>query len=291
MNPELGAHPGTAAPAAPSTAEAVAAAPATARPRRKLDQRWIAPAFVTLILLAAQITAGVVGWPYIGAAIVTAIVVEAVLGKVFVGKWPHLASAWVSGISVGILLRPTMLWPMALCAAISIASKYVVRWENRHLWNPSNFGICAMLLLAPESVATLSVQFGNHAIANALILCLGAFLVYRLKRLHITLTYVASFFAFAALRSVVLDVPYLTEIGPITGPMYQLYIFFMITDPKTTVTGTRAQMLVAFLVAAAECVLRFAKDTHAPYFALFIVGPIANAVDIWMAKRRAPAPA
>ena len=48
-----------------------------------------------------------------------------------------------------------------------------------------------------------------------------------------------------------------------------------------------AQMLVAFLVAFAEMVLRLTENVHAPYFALFMVGPIANLVDIfWLSKKK-----
>jgi hypothetical protein len=81
---------------------------------------------------------------------------------------------------------------------------------------------------------------------------------------------------------------FLAEVAPITGPMYQLYIFFMITDPKTTVHARWAQTLVAFCIAAVECVFRIAGNVHAPYFALFIVGPIANLIEIaWLSKREA----
>jgi hypothetical protein len=67
--------------------------------------------------------------------------------------------------------------------------------------------------------------------------------------------------------------------------MYQLYIFFMITDPKTTVRPKWAQCLVAFLVAALEAVLRLFEFVHAPYYALFVVGPAANLVEILLARR------
>jgi len=67
--------------------------------------------------------------------------------------------------------------------------------------------------------------------------------------------------------------------------MYQLYIFFMITDPKTTVKSKRGQILVAFLVAVAELGFRLAQNVDAPYFALAVVGPIALAIDIWRSSR------
>ena len=67
--------------------------------------------------------------------------------------------------------------------------------------------------------------------------------------------------------------------------MYQLFIFFMITDPKTTVHPRWAQCLVAFLVAAVEAALRLMEFVHAPYYALFIVGPAANLVEIALSGR------
>jgi hypothetical protein len=63
--------------------------------------------------------------------------------------------------------------------------------------------------------------------------------------------------------------------------MYQLFIFFMITDPRTTVKSVRWQCVVAFLVAAMEMILRLANNIHAPYYALTIVGPVAMAIMIW----------
>ena len=64
------------------------------------------------------------------------------------GRFPHLASAYITGISVGILVRSFSWLPYALCATLSIASKYVLRVQGRHLWNPSNFGISVVLFTA-----------------------------------------------------------------------------------------------------------------------------------------------
>jgi Na+-translocating ferredoxin:NAD+ oxidoreductase RnfD subunit len=118
---------------------------------------------------------------------------------------------------------------------------------------------------------------------------LGSVIIWRLHRFHITATYVASFVAFAFLRSWMTGSPWQSEIAPITGPMYQLFIFFMITDPKTTVRTKRGQILVVFLVALLEMVLRVEQVVYAPFYALFIVGPIAMLVEIWLDSRRTSA--
>jgi Na+-translocating ferredoxin:NAD+ oxidoreductase RnfD subunit len=157
--------------------------------------------------------------------------------------------------------------------------------DGRHIFNPSNLGMVAMLVLAADTVAGLSVQWGNNLLPLLAVWCFGAAIIASLGRFHITFTYVAAFVLFSLVRAQVTGHPWLSEVAPITGPMYQLFIFFMITDPKTTVRPKWAQALVAFLVAAVEAVLRLMEFVHAPYYALFLVGPTANLIEIARARR------
>jgi Na+-translocating ferredoxin:NAD+ oxidoreductase RnfD subunit len=256
------------------------------RRKFRFDNRYIAPLFITCILLVGHFSYGILeSYERTALAIVSAIVTELVLGRIFYGKWINLASAYITGISVGILIRSPALWPYGLCSVLSIMSKYVLRVKNRHLWNPSNFGICVLLFLAPETVAALTIQWGNYKWPLIVIWILGSIIIWRAKRFHICLTYVISFFAFAFLRSWITGDTWQAEVAPITGPMYQLFVFFMITDPKTTVRSKTWQCVVAFLVAFAEMLLRLNQVVYAPLYALFIVGPTAMLIDIWVESR------
>ena len=175
----------------------------------------------------------------------------------------------------------------SLCrSAISITSKYVLRVKGRHIWNPSNFGICVLLFLAPFAVAGLSIQWGNYLLPMAVIWTLGCVTIYRLKRFHICATYVASFLLLSFVRSLITGHTFWAEVAPLTGPMYQLYVFFMITDPNTTVGTRRGRIIVAFLVALVEMLLRLDQVVHAPYYALFIVGPAALLFEMWRKSRQ-----
>jgi hypothetical protein len=119
--------------------------------------------------------------------------------------------------------------------------------------------------------------------------------------LHITLTYVVSFFLLNALRATLLGQPLWPELAPITGPMYQLFIFFMITDPRTIVRDRKWQVIVTVLIAIAESLLRFASDRGWPLpiafnaapalAALWVVGPIAKWIDLRRNAPRKTAPA
>lgn len=253
----------------------------------KVDNRYLAPALITVILLVGHLSFGILeSYEKTALAIVVSVVFEIALSKIIYGTWPHLASAYITGISVGILLRSPALWPFGLCSAISITSKYVLRVRGRHIWNPSNFGICAILFLAGDRVASLSIQWGNNVWPMIVIWLLGSIIVWRLRRFHITASYVTAFFIFAFLRSSITGNPLQAEIAPITGPMYQLFIFFMITDPKTTVRSKVWSCVVAVVVALLETVLRLNEVVYAPYYALFIVGPTALLIENWLDWRR-----
>ena len=145
---------------------------------------FLPPIFITLILLIGNLSFGILeSYSKTLLAIATAIAFEMVLGRIFLHKWPHPASSYITGISVGILLRSPAFWPYALCSALSITSKYALRVRGRHIWNPSNFGICAMLILASQSVASLSIQWGNNFASLVVIWVLGSVIVWRAKRL------------------------------------------------------------------------------------------------------------
>jgi len=248
----------------------------------KFDNRFLGPILITGILISAHSSFGVLeGYERTATAITTAIAAEMVMGRMTYGRWPHLASAYITGISVGILVRSPFLWPYFLCSLISIASKYVLRLKDRHLWNPSNFGVSAVLLLAPETVSLLSIQWGNVIWPMVVIWLLGSVIVWRVGRLHISATYVAAFLLFSFVRSAVTGVPWLATVAPITGPMYQLFIFFMVTDPKTTVGPKWAQCVVVFVVAFVEMLLRLGEVVYAPFYALFLVGPAAVLIEMW----------
>jgi Na+-transporting NADH:ubiquinone oxidoreductase subunit NqrB len=255
--------------------------------RFRLDSRYIPPLFISFILLVGHLLYGILeSWERTALAIGFALATELILGRIFFGKWLNLASAYISGISVGILLRSPAFWPYALCSVLSIMSKYVLRVKGRHLWNPSNFGICALLFLAPESVASLSVQWGNFKWPLLVIWVLGSVIIYRANRIHISVTYVASFFAFAFVRSWIIGDSWWAEVAPITGPMYQLFVFFMVTDPKTTVKSKKWQCIVVFFVAFVEMLLRLNQVVNAPLYALFLVGPTAMLIEMWLESRK-----
>jgi Na+-translocating ferredoxin:NAD+ oxidoreductase RnfD subunit len=260
-----------------------------------IDPRYLIAFLITLVLVAGQLRYHMVGgYERLVLALGVCVATEAALSWFDRGHVVNLLSAYISGISLTLLTKPQggALWPFVVGAVLAISSKYVLRYRGQHLWNPTNFAISALLLLAPDRVSVLSHQFGNDATTNLVIWIFGLIIVARVGVLHITLTYVLSFLALSSVRALIIGEPIAPEIAPLTGPMYQLFIFFMITDPRTVVRGRRKQIVVAIVIAVMEMVIRFASDRNWPlptglnaapaFYALAIVGPIAK----WMDLRR-----
>ena len=262
-----------------------------------LDPRYLIAFLITLVLVMAQLQFHVIGgYERLALALVACMATEAALSWFTRGKLANLQSAYISGISLTLLLKPqgAALWPFLLGGYLAISSKYVLRYRDNHLWNPTNFAIVALLLAAPARISVLSHQWGNDFGTNLVIWTFGLVIAARVRVLHITLTYVGAFLALNSLRALALGMPILPEIAPLTGPMYQLYVFFLITDPRTVVRGRRQLIVVAVLVAVAEMLIRFASDQAWPlptafnaapaFLALATVGPVAKFLDL----RRSP---
>ena len=283
-----------------ATLASPAPAPGIWQRASRMDPRYLIAGLITLVLVVAQFRYHMVGgYSRLALALGVCVATEAVLSWFDRGRVVNLQSAYISGISLTLLTKPQggALWPFVIGGFLAIASKYVLRYRDQHLWNPTNFAISALLLVAPSKVAVLSHQFGNDVVTNLVIWTFGLLIAKRVGVLHITLTYVASFLLLNGARALALGQPLFPELAPITGPMYQLFVFFMITDPRTVVKGRRPQIVVAAIIALVEMVFRLLSDRGVPMpiafsadpalLSLALVGPIAK----WLDLRRAPAPA
>ena len=259
----------------------------------KIDPRYLIAFLITLVLVTAQVRYHMLGsYDRLVVALGVCLLTETALSLFDRGKVVNLLSAYISGISLTLLLKPQggSLLPFVLGGVLAISSKYVLKYRDNHLWNPTNFAVAALLLAAPNHISVLSHQFGNDVTTNVVIWIFGLIIAARVGVLHITLTYVASFVLLNTLRATALGQPVLAEIAPITGPMYQLFVFFMITDPRTIVRGRRKQIVVAVLIAVMETLIRLASDKGWPlptgfnaapaFYALALVGPVEKWIDL-----------
>jgi hypothetical protein len=191
--------------------------------------------------------------------------------------------AQISGLACSMLLYANdRLMPIAFAAAVAIASKHLLRVRigngTRHFLNPSNFGITATLLLFPWVGIAMPYHFTENltGLGNVLLPCFiivsGSFLNIRYtRRWPLLVTWLCCFVAQALLRHWMLGASLSAALMPMTGVAFILFTFYMVTDPPTTPSSTRGQVLFGASVAAAYGLLMVSHIVFGLFFALTIV--------------------
>ncbi len=194
--------------------------------------------------------------------------------------WP--ASAMLTGNGVAFVLRVPGTrhgdwwstrgwWIFAATAAVSLLSKYAIRWRGAHPFNPSNIGLVLCFLVLPVSKAEpLDFWWGPMSLwlvlALAVILTGGFAILSRLSLLRVALAFWATFAAgLAVLAAANHELTARWHLGPlrglsfwwvlVTSPEILVFLFFMITDPRTAPRGPSARVKYAAAIAIVATLL------------------------------------
>jgi len=165
-------------------------------------------------------------------------------------------SALISGLSLCLLLRTDSLELAALTAVLAIASKFLVRVGAKHVFNPTNVALVAMLLLT-EQVWVSPGQWGSTAVFAFLLASAGGLVVNRAARADVTWAFLAAHVALLAGRALWLDDPLDIPLHRLANGALVLFAFFMISDPRTTPDSRPGRILFAIMVAAGAYVIQY----------------------------------
>src|SRR6266851_6287849 len=174
------------------------------------------------------------------------------LGRVVV----NVQSALISGLSLCLLLRTNRADLAILAAVATIAGKFLIRVHGKHLFNPTNGGIVAMLLLTNQ-VWVSPGQWGAAAFFAFLMACAGSLVVNRAARSHVTYAFIVCYCALLFGRSFYLGEPLTIPLHRLESGALLLFAFFMISDPKTTPDSRAGRVLFAALVAFGAWYVQF----------------------------------
>ena len=165
-------------------------------------------------------------------------------------------SALISGLSLCLLLRTGSPWLAAAAAVAAVASKFVIRWNGKHLFNPTNFGLVAMMSMTRDGWVSPG-QWGHSALFAFLMACLGGIVVYRAWRSDVTVAFLAAYASLLFGRALLLGDPMSIPLHQLQSGALLLFSFFMISDPKTTPDSRAGRILIAALVAAGAWYVQF----------------------------------
>lgn len=164
-------------------------------------------------------------------------------------------SLLISALSLCLLLRTDHLAVAALAAFIAIGSKFVIRWRDKHLFNPTNF---ALVIMLAGGLGWISPgQWGQVAWFGFLIACLGSLVVTRAARADVTLAFLTFYVGLLFARALWLGDPLTIPLHQIESGALLIFSFFMISDPKTTPDSRAGRIIFALMVTLAALYVQF----------------------------------
>jgi enediyne biosynthesis protein E5 len=188
-------------------------------------------------------------------------------------------SATATALSLSLLLRASSPWILALAASLAIASKFTLRVDGKHVFNPSNFSIAILLLFT--DVAWISpAQWGSSALFIFFFAGLASLALTASKRLDIALSFIVSYATMLLARAFYLGDPLTIPMREMQSGALLVFAFFMITDPKTTPDARAGRIVYAALVAAIAIWLQYWRYMpQGLMYALFFASPLVPLID------------
>jgi enediyne biosynthesis protein E5 len=191
----------------------------------------------------------------------------------------EVRSALISGLSLCLLLRTNSPVLAVIGAFVTVASKFVLRWNGKHVFNPTNFGLVAMMLLT-DRVWVSPGQWGAAAFFAFAIACAGILVVRRAARSDVTLAFLGFYGLLLFARSAALGEPLAIPLHRLQSGALLLFAFFMISDPKTTPSSRLGRIFFAGLVAAGAAFVQFRLfRTNGLLWSLAIVSAFVPVLD------------
>lgn len=207
----------------------------------------------------------------IALALGTACGLDFLLGILLLRQVAVPLSAYLTGISIAILLESNDWRVFVVSAVWGILSKYLIRDSKRHFFNPSNFAIVMTLWLGHgvASVAPGSQWGADYSIAF-IIMVLGLTMMYRINRLDLAASWLGGFVFMGLLRMALGQGGLVFALGPMTGAEFALFTFVMMPDPKASPPTRRARIAWGLSIAVLDGILRYLEIRYSMFYALFI---------------------
>lgn len=244
------------------------------------------PRLYQILVLASLLVYGVVRLdlevrpPLAAAMLATVLLTQYACTRIFELPVFDPQSALISGLSLCLLLRTGSLALGIAAALVTIAGKFVIRWRGKHLFNPTNFGIVALMLATDGRAWVSPGQWGSAALFAFLVACLGGLVVNRATRSDVTYAFLASYLGVVFGRALWLGQPMTIPFHQLASGAFLIFTFFMISDPKTTPDSRAGRLLFSLLVALGAGLVHFVLyRPNGLILSLFFLSPIVPLID------------
>ena len=196
-------------------------------------------------------------------------VFDLVLSRILYQKPNNILTSTIIAFGCSLMIYSPSIWPYIGAVFAAICSKAFLRYNGRHIFNPSNFGIIAMLALFPNWTVTSGNLFSGYWVPSMAFFILGTINVIWARQTLVSFSWLIAFILCNYIRGVVIDSPFQLSLL-VLNPLIILFTFHMITDPMTTPRTALFRILYGVSVALLDVAFRFYGVIGSQFYALFI---------------------
>jgi Na+-transporting NADH:ubiquinone oxidoreductase subunit NqrB len=190
-------------------------------------------------------------------------------------------SALVTCLGLSLLLRADSLWAHPLAATLALSTKFVIRANGKHLYNPANLGVIAATTLLPGTWISPG-QWGNALAIAVWFVALGGVVTERARRWDIAWLFLGAWLGMVALRVLLLGQSWAVWTHQLGSGALLLFAFFMISDPMTIPSRRSQRVVYAIAVAAGAFAWQYLLfRPNALVWSLFLCTPLVPLLDRW----------
>lgn len=153
----------------------------------------------------------------------------------------------------------------------AVLSKYIFRYNGRHVFNPGNFAVLFVVIMFPQYAVSVPGQWGGELWLIGIVAVLGAIVSIWAKRIMVSVAYLVGFILLSTVRGFVFDISPVFLFGSVIGVPSMIYLFHMITDPATSPEKIKNQIAFGLIIAFIDVILRHLEVLYASVIALILV--------------------
>lgn len=249
------------------------------------DARWQLLIFLLCYSIIALYIDSFTRSPFLlFSCLITSFLIDYIFTYLTEKKYFSPISSVITGVGIFLLCDSSYIYIYQLVILLSISSKYLIKVNNQHIYNPSNFGIAICLLFFENSLTVSAGNWGGNIFYCVVISILGLILSKNAKRVYLVLSFLLFFIFLGFVRSFVIGAQINFILAPLLGPSFYLFLFYMLTDPKVTPKSNSAQIRMGCFIAVIDASLRVLENKYAPFYSLFIVLSIYPSLDSIQSK-------
>ncbi len=198
--------------------------------------------------IIAVIAYGFNAVPQILISVAGAVIIDLLLMYAKEKKTYFPESGIISGLIIALVLSVELRnwYVLVIAGAIAMLSKHFIVFEQRHIFNPANFG----LLLAIALFGSRAAQTWWGASIHFSFFLIGLIILYRLSRFHQWIPFIATVIVLSIAHHFLTKNPqnaFVYAMQVITGLLF--FSFIMLMEPVTSPQTRKGRMIFGFMVA------------------------------------------